>query len=332
MRILGIESSCDETAAAVWDDGGGLLSGVVASQVDVHALYGGIVPELASREHIRAIGPVVGRALEEAKASPSSIDGIAVTAGPGLVGCLLTGLCFAKSLAFAWGKPVLGVDHLEAHVYAAFLEHPESFPYLALLVSGGHTSLFRVDSWESVRCLGGTLDDAAGEAFDKAAKMLGLPYPGGVVIDRLAKSGDRAKFAFPRPYLRDHGHDFSFSGLKTALRVFLSTDEGRAAKIEDVCASFQEAIVDVLVAKTMEAAKAEDVKTVVLSGGVAANSRLRERAVAEGSKAGRSVLLPSKLFCTDNAAMIALLGSRRMAAGHRSGPELNTYASSVLAR
>src|SRR5512145_3147080 len=251
MRVLGIESSCDDTAAAVYDSAAGLLSNVVASQVSVHEAYGGVVPELASREHIRSIVPVVERALAEAAAGKDEIDGIAATAGPGLIGSLLVGLCFAKSLAFAWRKPICGVDHLEAHLFAIFLECTPAFPYVALLVSGGHTSLFRAEGFDAVAFLGGTRDDAAGEAFDKAAKQMGLGYPGGAAIDRLARQGDRARFSFPRAWLSPDSADFSFSGLKASLRNFLVSAEARAARVEDIAASFQEAIVDVLAAKAV---------------------------------------------------------------------------------
>jgi len=332
MRVLGIESSCDETAAAVYDGSRGLLSNVVASQVDVHGAYGGVVPELASREHIRSVVPVVEKALSDASAGSGEVGGIAVTAGPGLIGSLLVGLCFAKSLAFAWGKPIYGADHLESHIYAVFLERRVEFPYVALLVSGGHTSLFRVAGWGEARQLGGTLDDAAGEAFDKAAKMMGLGYPGGVVIDRLAGGGDPGRYPFPRARLAAESADFSFSGLKTALRVFLASPEGKAARIEDVAASFQEAIVDVLVSKAIDASRRERIPRLVLSGGVSANSRLREQALARGAAAGVETHLPSKSFCTDNAAMVALLGERRMSQGVISGPELNAYAASRFSR
>ncbi len=332
MRVLGIESSCDETAAAVYDRSAGLLSSVVSSQVAVHGAYGGVVPELASREHLKSVLPVVERALLDASSGPDAIDGIAVTAGPGLIGSLLVGLCFAKSLSFAWEKPLFGADHLESHIYAVFLEHRVEFPYVALLVSGGHTSLFRVGGWGEVRQLGGTLDDAAGEAFDKAAKMMGFGYPGGVVIDRLARGGDPARYAFPRARLKSDSADFSFSGLKTALRTFLASPEGAAARIEDVAASFQEAIVEVLVEKAIGAAQREGIPRLVLSGGVSANSRLRARARERGAAAGMEVSLPSRALCTDNAAMVALLGERRLSAGVVSGPDLNAYAASRFSR
>ncbi len=332
MRVLGIESSCDDTAAAVYDSSEGLLSNIVSSQIPVHSLYGGVVPELASREHIRSVVPVVERALAEAGAGRGDIDGISVTAGPGLIGSLLVGLSFAKSLAYSWGKPLYGSDHLEAHIYSIFLEKAVAFPFIALLVSGGHTSLFRVEGWETVSLLGGTLDDAAGEAFDKAAKLLGLGYPGGAAIDRIAEGGEPGRFAFPRAWLGAGSADFSFSGLKTSLRVFLSTPEGRKGRMEDIAASFQEAVVDVLVGKTLEAARREGIHRVVLSGGVSANSRLRRRAEEEGCRAGFEVHLPSKTFCTDNAAMVAYLGERRLSAGRSSGPDLNAYAASRYPR
>jgi len=332
MRVLGIESSCDDTAAAVYDSGEGLLSNVVATQVSVHEAYGGVVPELASREHIRSIVPVVEQALAIAKSGREEIDGVAVTAGPGLIGSLLVGLCFAKSLAFAWEKPVCGVDHLEAHLFAIFLEHRVDVPYVALLVSGGHTSLFRVDGADEVTFLGGTRDDAAGEAFDKAAKQLGLGYPGGVAIDRLARQGDRLRFPFPRAWLAQDPASFSFSGLKTSLRTFLASPEGRTARAEDIAASFQEAVVEVLAGKTLAAAKREGIPRIVLAGGVAANSRLRERIEEDGGREGVGVHLPSRALCTDNAAMVAFLGERRLSGGRASGPDLNAYAASRFSR
>ncbi len=332
MRVLGIESSCDDTAAAVYDASAGLLSNVVASQVAVHGVYGGVVPELASREHIRSIVPVVLQALDAAGTARDEIDGVAVTAGPGLIGSLLVGLCFAKSLAFAWGRPIAGVDHLEAHLFAIFLERRVGFPYIALLVSGGHTSIFRVEGFDAVKFLGGTRDDAAGEAFDKAAKRLGLGYPGGLAIDNLARRGDPSRFSFPRAWLSKDSPDFSFSGLKTSLRTFLSSAEERASRAEDIAASFQEAVVEVLVGKTLSAAAREGIPRIVLAGGVAANSRLRERIEAEGAGAGLEVFLPSRALCTDNAAMVAFLGERRLSAGQASGLDLNAYAASRFSR
>ncbi len=332
MRVLGIESSCDDTAASVYDASGGLLSSVVSSQAAVHEAYGGVVPELASREHLKSIVPVVEKALSDASTGPDAIDGIAVTAGPGLIGSLLVGLCFAKSLSFAWGKPVYGADHLEAHVHAVFLESDVPFPYIALLVSGGHTSLFRVTGWGEMRYLGGTRDDAAGEAFDKAAKTMGLGYPGGGIVDRLAAGGDPERYAFPRAWIKAAPGDFSFSGLKTALRIFLASPEGKAARTEDVAASFQEAIADVLTGKAVAAAERERVPRLVLAGGVAANSRLRALASDRGAAAGIEVFLPSRALCTDNAAMVALLGERRISSGAASGADLSAYAASRFSR
>jgi N6-L-threonylcarbamoyladenine synthase len=329
MRVLGIESSCDDTAAAVYDSAVGLLSNIVSSQIPVHSLYGGVVPELASREHIRSVVPVVERALTEAGSGREEIDGVAVTTGPGLIGSLLVGLCFAKSLSYAWKKPIYGADHLESHIFAIFLEQSVEFPYVALLVSGGHTSLFRVSGWEEVSLLGGTLDDAAGEAFDKAAKLMGLGYPGGAAIDTLAQKGNAGRFPFPRAWLSEKSADFSFSGLN---RTFLSSPSGKAAGVEDVAASFQEAVVDVLVGKTLSAAKRSGIPRVVLSGGVSANTRLRAKIIEEANRAGVRSYLPSRALCTDNAAMVAFLGERRLSAGRFSGPELNAYAATRFSR
>ncbi len=332
MRVLGIESSCDDTASAVYDSSAGLLSNVVSSQVPVHTLYGGVVPELASREHIRSVVPVVERALADADSGREDIDGVAVTTGPGLIGSLLVGLCFAKSLAYAWKKPIYGADHLESHIFAIFLEQDPEFPYVALLVSGGHTSLFRVSGWEDVFLLGGTLDDAAGEAFDKAAKLMGLGFPGGAAIDKLAQKGNAERIAFPRAWLSVDSADFSFSGLKTSLRTFLSSPSGKAAGVEDVAASFQEAVVDVLVGKTLSAAKRSGIPRIVLSGGVSANTRLRAKITEEANRAGVRAYLPSQDLCTDNAAMVAFLGERRLSAGRVSGPDLNAYAATRFSR
>jgi N6-L-threonylcarbamoyladenine synthase len=314
LRVLGIESSCDETAAAVYDSSRGLLGSVISSQVEVHRAYGGVVPELASREHVRAVQPVVEKALADAATRPDELDGVAVTAGPGLIGSLLVGLCFGKSLAWALGVPVTGVDHLEAHVFASLLDEEIPFPYVSLLVSGGHTSLFRVTGWGEVELLGGTRDDAAGEAFDKGAKMLGLPYPGGVSIDALSGKGDRNRHSFPRPRLPGT-RDFSFSGLKTALRTFLASPEGETARVEDVAASFQEAVVSVLAEKAVAVASAEGIPRLVLAGGVAANSRLRELSASLGERAGVRVHLPAKSLCTDNAAMVGVLAERKLQRG-----------------
>ncbi len=325
MIILGIETSCDETAAALVEDGKTVLSSVVSSQVEAHGPYGGVVPELASRQHLDNILPVVRMALDEAGLDLRRIDGLAVTRGPGLVGALLVGLSFAKALAMALGKPLVGIDHVQAHVAAAFLEPPLPRPPLvALIVSGGHTSLVRLEEWPGeFQLLGRTLDDAAGEAFDKVGKLLGLAYPAGPVIERLAASGNDI-LGFPRPMM-DGSFNFSFSGLKTAVLNFVKThpvqepgrdlEEGQTS-LPDICASFQEAAVEVLTGKTVACAKSQGVGSVVLAGGVAANGRLREGLKKECGKAGVEMFAPSLGLCTDNAAMIAALGYTGLNSGH----------------
>lgn len=310
MKVLGIETSCDETAAAVVEDGCHVLSNVVWSQVAIHAKYRGVVPEIASRNHLRALVPVVEEALGQAKATLELIDGIAVTSRPGLIGSLLVGTQFAKSLAWASAKPLVGVNHVEAHIMAAFLgDTKPRFPFVALAVSGGHTSLHLVEGIGRTTLLGRTRDDAAGEAFDKAATLLGLPYPGGVSIDRVSRGRNHQKVRFPRAMVADDSLDMSFSGLKTALKRYLETQKGLSFEdVADIAASFQEAVVDTLVAKTSQAVKKAGVRDVVVAGGVAANTRLREKmaelALAEGL---RLHLVPTK-YCTDNAAMVAALG------------------------
>jgi len=339
--ILGIESSCDETAAAVLaveraDEGTrlALRSNVVASQVKLHARYGGVVPELASRAHLTNGIPVLQEALAAAGLTGSEIDAIAVTSCPGLVGALLVGVQMAKSLSFVWGCKMIGVNHLEGHLQAVYLEAdaPPTFPFVALLVSGGHTTLYRVDDHTEVTLLGATRDDAAGEAFDKAAKMLGLPYPGGVHIDRHAQTGDPERFRFPRAMMTQKGGlDLSFSGLKTACRTTLQdlSPDGDAPEgqlLSDFCASYQEAIVDALWRKSLRALEQEGCDQLVVTGGVAANSRLRERFTTEGAARGVDVYLPSRALCTDNAAMIACAGYRRLAQGEADGFDLNASA------
>jgi N6-L-threonylcarbamoyladenine synthase len=327
MIILGIESSCDETAAAVVRDGRVLMSSVIASQVDVHARYGGVVPEIASRKHIEAIAPVILQALEDARLSLDDIEGIAVTRGPGLIGSLLVGLSTAKALAFARRLPLAGVNHLEGHVSAVFLtETPPEFPFIALVVSGGHTTIYRVDGFRRFTLLAQTRDDAAGEAFDKAANLLDIGYPGGVMIDRLAKQGNPSDIAFPRGMRGSR--DFSFSGLKTSLLTIVrkrgvpfSADE-----LPNVCASYQEAIVDVLVEKTLRAAAENAIDRVVVCGGVAANSRLRARFYADAEKCGVRVFIPPPVLCTDNAAMIAVVGAQLLREGHRDHFDLNAVS------
>jgi len=302
-RILGIETSCDETAAAVVTDGFDVASSVVSSQVDLHARFGGVVPELASRAHVQLLNPVVAEALIEAGCAGSDIDAVACTIGPGLVGALLVGVSAAKAFALAWGVPFVGVNHLEAHLYAAFLEEPDLRPPLVLLlVSGGHTLLVAMDDHLRYRVLGGTIDDAAGEAFDKVARFLGLGYPGGPAIDRLAMDGDPAAVAFPRALL-DEGYDFSFSGIKTSVLTYGRKHPDCPAA--DIAASFQEAVVDVLVTKARRAARQVGATGLCLAGGVAANSVLRERLLDACIADGLRAFVPSRDMCTDNAAMVA---------------------------
>jgi N6-L-threonylcarbamoyladenine synthase len=329
MLVLGIETSCDETAAAVVEDGRRVRSDVVASQVLVHAEYGGVVPEVASRQHLATVIPVLQRAVANAGITFADLDGLAVTCGPGLVGALLVGVEVTKSLGYALGKPVVGVNHLNGHLFAASLEHPSlpeppTYPHLALLVSGGHTMLLRRESPVKVVLLGATRDDAAGEAFDKVAKLLGLGYPGGIVIDRLAATGDPRAHAFPRALPERDDLDFSFSGLKTAVSVFLRDrpkPEGPA--LADVCASFQAAVVDVLVRKSRRALVREGLSSLVVCGGVAANSGLRAGLAKAAAEDGFRLYIPAPKLCTDNAAMIAAAGSELLRLGHRSSLELS---------
>jgi N6-L-threonylcarbamoyladenine synthase len=324
-RVLAIETSCDETAAAVVEDGRRALSDVVATQIEIHRRWGGVVPELASRNHVVQVMPVVDEALARAGVGPDGIDAVAVTSGPGLVGALLVGVQAAKALALAWEKPLVRVNHLEGHLVAAFLsETPPEFPYLGLVVSGGHTSLYAARAFGDYHLLGQTRDDAAGEAFDKGAKLLGLPYPGGVAIDGLAKEGDRNAIRFPKAIVKGAELDFSFSGLKTALLHHVKkhgVPEGKG--LADVCASYQEAIVRALVEKAFRAARGLQFERLVLSGGVAANSRLRA-AVAEKAAEyeGMRVFLPAVKLCTDNAAMIAVAGTHALLRGERAGADL----------
>jgi N6-L-threonylcarbamoyladenine synthase len=327
MVVLGIESSCDETAAAVVQDGKALLSNVIASQVRDHSRFGGVVPEIASRKHIEAIVPVILQALADAGLTLEQIDGIAVTQGPGLIGSLLVGLSAAKALAFSRALPLVGVNHLEGHIAAVFLtpDAPE-FPFVALVVSGGHTTIYHAKDFQRFTVLGQTRDDAAGEAFDKAAKLLELGYPGGVVIDGIAKAGRADAYPFPRG-MRD-SLDFSFSGLKTSLLTLIKKRGTPFTPGEhpDLAASYQEAICDVLVAKTLRAAAAVSANRVVVCGGVAANSRLRERFRSDAAAAGIEIHIPPPVLCTDNAAMIAVVGTHLLASGRRDGWDLNAVS------
>lgn len=303
LRVLGIETSCDETAAAVVVDAREVLSSVVSSQVDLHAQYGGVVPEIASRAHVELLTPVVARALLEAGIDDDHVDVVGATVGPGLVGSLLVGVSAAKALALVWGVPFVGVNHLEAHLYAAFLEEPDlELPVVVLLVSGGHTLLVLMEGHGRYRLLGSTIDDAAGEAFDKVARFLGLGYPGGPAIDNVAYEGDPEAIDFPRAIL-DEGYDFSFSGLKTAVVNYVRKNPD--VSTPDVAASFQEAVVDVLAAKARRAAREHGARGLCLAGGVAANSRLRERVLDVCVEDGLRAFLPGRSMCTDNAAMVA---------------------------
>jgi N6-L-threonylcarbamoyladenine synthase len=328
MRVLGIESSCDETAAAVYDGTGGLLSHRLYSQVAMHQAYGGVVPELASREHVRRLLPLVREALAEAQSTQDSIDGIAYTAGPGLIGALLVGAGFATGLALSWGKPALGIHHLEGHLLAPLLEpKAPAFPFLALLVSGGHTQLVDVAALGQYRILGETLDDAAGEAFDKTAKLLGLPYPGGAALAKLAEGGRSGQFVFPRPMLDRPGLDFSFSGLKTAALVALRGRELQGQLRADVARGFEEAVVETLAEKCRRALRATGHRRLVVAGGVGANRRLRERLASVAPPLNAELYFPRAEFCTDNGAMIALAGCLRLSAGLRTGLGMNARQS-----
>jgi len=329
MKVLGIESSCDETAAAVVVDGQQILSSIVASQVGVHRKFGGVVPELASRRHVETILPVLEEALGKSGDSLQDIEAIAVTQGPGLVGSLLVGIAVAKALAYVLQIPWVGVNHILSHISAIFLSIPSPrFPFIALVVSGGHTSVFRVESPTQMILLGKTLDDAAGEAFDKVAKLLGLGYPGGEIIDRLGRQGNRAAIPFPRPLLETDSLDFSFSGLKTAVLNHVQSLGGKLSpdQVGEIAASFQEAVVDTLVSKVLRASVRQSTKEVVAVGGVACNSRLREKFFQEGNAAGIAVHFPPPALCTDNAAMVAVAGFHLLREGFRSDLFLNAYS------
>lgn len=327
MIVLGIESSCDETAAAVVRDGRELLSNVIASQVKEHSRYGGVVPEIASRRHMEAVAPIILQALHDAGMELPEVEGIAVTRGPGLVGSLLVGLSVAKALAFSRRLPLAGVNHLEGHIAAIFLnEKTPPFPFVALVVSGGHTNIYYVKDFGIFTLLGQTRDDAAGEAFDKAAKLLEIGYPGGVVIDQLAKEGDRELLSFPRA-MRD-SLDFSFSGLKTSLLVHVKKHGIPSSRRElaDLVSCYQEAIVEVLVEKTLRAAGENSVSSVVVCGGVASNSRLREHFAARSRECGIELFIPPPVLCTDNAAMIAVVGENLLGRGKTDALSLNAVS------
>lgn len=326
--ILAIESSCDETSASVIKNGSEILSNVVSSQVDIHKKYGGVVPEIASRKHVEAIIPIINESVVEAGVKLNELNAIAVTNGPGLIGSLMVGLSTAKSVAFSLDVPLIAVDHIEAHAYSVNIEHELTFPYIALVVSGGHTSLYKVNSYKSLELIGNTRDDAAGEAFDKGAKLLGLDYPGGIQIDKLSKNGNKKKYDFPRPFLKTDSFDFSFSGLKTALVHFVKKNEITSDEMLcDVCASYQEAIAETLIVKTLRAAEEFNISTVAFAGGVAANSRIRELGKEKLSENNIDLFIPHIKYCTDNAAMIARLAAEKFANNEFSDLEVDVYST-----
>ncbi len=343
MRVLGIETSCDETAAAVVDSEGRVLSDVVHTQIQLHSRYGGIVPELASRDHLRSISPVVEKALVEAGLERTQIDGIAVTCQPGLTGALLVGVQFAQGLAWALDKPVVAVDHLMGHLLAAYLEYPKipghispQLPFVGLLASGGHTAIYRVEGFEPHQIfeLGATRDDAAGEAFDKVAKLLGLGYPGGPIIDKLALEGNPEAVSLSRPMKGKASLEFSFSGLKSevARHVQQHGAPGDEPRLRDLCAAFQNAVVTSLISKSVRAAVEEGVNTLVLCGGVAANRGLREGAELAAKKHGLTLLIPALRACTDNAAMIAFAGAQKLLTGQNNSGALRVSPRTALER
>ena len=328
MIVLGLETSCDETGLALYDSKVGLRGQVLYSQIKLHAEYGGVVPELASRDHVRKLIPLINQLLAESDVKKSEIDAIAYTRGPGLMGALMTGALFGRSLAFSLNKPAIGVHHMEGHMLAPLLsETPPEFPFVALLVSGGHTQLMAAHSIGEYEILGESIDDAAGEAFDKVAKMLKLPYPGGPNISKLAEQGDKEAFAFPRPMLHQ-GLDFSFSGLKTAVSVQLKKLDGENSDSQnrdaDIAASFQEALVDTLVKKSVKALKQTGLRRLVIAGGVSANKRLRERLEADLAKIKATVYYAEPALCTDNGAMIAFAGYQRLKSGQSEGLSVTT--------
>lgn len=320
MRVLGIETSCDETGIAVYDTEQGLLAHELYSQVKLHADYGGVVPELASRDHVRKTLPLIRRALQQAETDPTRIDGVAYTSGPGLVGALMVGACIGRSLAYGWNVPALAVHHMEGHLLAPMLEDKRpDFPFVALLVSGGHTMLVRVDGIGQYELLGESVDDAAGEAFDKTAKLMGLDYPGGPRLARLAEQGGPTALKFPRPMTDRPGLDFSFSGLKTAASTAIQTSDGSEQSRADIAYAFQQAVVDTLAIKCARALEQTGLKRLVVAGGVSANHYLRQQLAELTAKRSGEVFYPRPEFCTDNGAMIAFAGAMRLQAGQSEG-------------
>ena len=330
MRVLGIETSCDETGVAVYDGEAGLLAHALYSQAHIHAEYGGVVPEIASRDHVRKLLPRLDDCLARADCSRRDIDGVAYTAGPGLIGALLVGASVGRAIALSLGVPAVAVHHMEGHLLAPLLEpDPPEFPFVALLVSGGHSMLVEVSRIGVYRVLGETLDDAAGEAFDKTAKLLGLGYPGGRIISELAAKGDPAKIVFKRTYLDKNGFDFSFSGIKTGVGRYIQLNKRRVQKeTPDIASGFQESVVDVLSFKLMRAASVKNCSHVAIVGGVAANRRLREKVTETAQQKGKTVHIPPASLCGDNAAMIAVAGFHHLAAGESSGLDSDVYSRS----
>ena len=330
MKILAIESSCDETAAAVVEDGRTVLSSVIASQVEEHRLYGGVVPEIASRRHAEAIVPVVTQALEQADLTLDAIDALAVTYAPGLIGALLVGVNFAKGLALSTGKPLVPVHHLRSHIASNYISNQElKPPFLCLVVSGGHSHIVLVEDYTKMKIIGRTRDDTAGEAFDKAARTMGMPYPGGIELDKVAETGNPHAFSLPRPVVHDAPYDFSFSGLKTAVINLLhnAAQKGEELNKADVCASFRYAVVNCLTTNFVKAAEELQVQKLVIAGGVSANSLLRRTLREECQKRGRQLFMPEKSLCGDNAAMVGAQGYYEFQSGNIAGADLNAFAT-----
>ena len=330
MLVIGIDTSCDDTSLAIIDEGRNILSQAVSSQVDLHKAFGGVVPEIASRKHVELIDSLFEEVLGSGRIGPKDLDLISVTSGPGLIGSVLVGLCFAKGLALALDKPLIGVNHVEAHAMSIFLESPVEFPFVALVVSGGHTIILLIEEPGVYRVLGTTRDDAAGEAFDKIAKYLDLGYPGGRIIEEYARKGQKNYVPFPRPMMDSMNYDFSFSGLKTAFMTYAKKNEIDGSNLAHVLASFQEAAFDVLTSKTLAAAKDYSVKQVVVGGGVASNGRLREVFAEKGGREGIEVLFSSPEFCTDNGAMVASLGYFYYQKGVTSSLDIKGYSRMTI--
>lgn len=326
MIILGIDTSCDDTSIAILNEGGEILSNIVSSQIDIHKVFGGVVPEIASRKHIELIDTIFRNAMKEADIAAKDIDIVCVTSGPGLIGSVLAGLCFAKGLSLSIDKPLIAVNHVEAHAMSIFLEREANFPYIALVVSGGHSIILLMQDYCVYKVLGGTRDDAAGEAFDKIAKYLGIGYPGGKAIEDISKKGSRGYVQFPRPMMDSNDYDFSFSGLKTSFLNYAKKNGITDENISDVLASFQEAICDVLSHKTLKAARDFNIRRIIVGGGVAANNRLREVFIEKGEREEFDVMFSSPHLCTDNGAMVAVAGYRYFQKGVISGLDTKAFS------